>query len=330
MIGLKENCHIGIDVSKNILDIFILPSQKHMQFNNDPKGIEKLIKKLSAFTTAVIVIEATGGYEKLSAQSLTKAGFKVSVVNPRKVRDFAKAVGKLAKTDKLDAHIIALYSQKLEPQANVMCDEKHQTIVENNTRRRQLIDMIKMEKNRLDKVSKGQKESIDRILEALEKELKKINEEQEKAITSNAEYSEKYELLKSIKGVAGIVAAGIIADLPELGQISAKQISAIAGLAPYNCDSGSQRGKRAIWGGRASVRSILYMATLSAIRCNPAIKVFYQRLCGVGKQKKVALTACSHKLLIVMNAMIKNKQTWRSELLAPGESIVLKICRTSS
>jgi transposase len=304
-------CYTGIDVSKAILDVYVLPCKKYMQFKNDTKGIQKLSEKLKSFPQISIVMEATGGYEKPVAQSLQKSGLSVSVVNPRYIRDFAKALGKLAKTDRIDAEVIALYAEKMQPQANVAHNENQQTLAGLQARRRQLIDMITMEKNRLDKTSDELKKSIQRIIKALEKELQAINEALEKSIQNDADYAQKNMLLKSIKGVGSVVAAGLIADLPELGNVSAKQISALAGLAPYNRDSGTLRGKRTIWGGRASVRTTLYMATLVATRHNPQIKSFYERLCNAGKQKKVALTACMHKLLIIMNAMIKHNELWR-------------------
>ena len=305
-------CYIGIDVSKAILDVYILPFKKYMQFKNDIKGIQKLTEKLKSFPQASIVMEATGGYEKPIAQSLQKAGLSVSVVNPRPIRDFAKALGKLAKTDRIDAEVIALFAEKMQPKANVTYNENQQKLTELNARRRQIIEMITMEKNRLDKASNELKKSIQRIIKALEKELQAINEALEKSIQNDADYAQKNALLKSIKGVGSVVAAGIIADLPELGNVGPKQISALAGLAPYNRDSGTLRGKRTIWGGRASVRTTLYMATLVATRHNPQIKSFYERLCNAGKQKKVAITACMHKLLIVMNAMIKHNESWRT------------------
>jgi transposase len=311
MMVQNGKCYTGIDISKAILDVYVLPYKKYMQFKNDTKGIQKLTEKLKTFSQASIVMEATGGYEKPVAQSLQKAGFRVCVVNPRPIRDFAKALGKLAKTDRIDAEVIALFSEKMQPQANMVYNESQQKLANLNARRRQIIDMITMEKNRLDKVNDELKKSIKRIIKALEKELETINEALEKTIQNDAGYTQKNILLKSIKGVGSVVSAGIIADLPELGNVSAKQISALAGLAPYNRDSGTLRGKRTVWGGRASVRTMLYMATLVATRHNPQIKNFYERLCNAGKQKKVAITACMHKLLIIMNAMIKHGEPWR-------------------
>ena len=311
MMVQDENCYIGIDVSKESLDLFIRPFNKYMQFKNDAKGINKLIGKLKSFQNASIGMEATGGYEKPAAQALAKTGHSVSVTNPRQIRDFAKAMGKLAKTDRIDAETIALFVEKMQPRPNAVYNEDQQKLAEYNARRRQLVEMINMEKNRLDKVSGELKKSIKRIIKVLEKELQELNNFLTKVIQSNAEYAHKNELLTSIKGVGAVTAASIIADLPELGSINAKQISGLVGLAPYNRDSGTMRGKRTIWGGRATVRSSLYMAALVAIRYNEQINKFYVRLCAAGKKKKVALVACMRKLLIIMNTMIKNNEPWR-------------------
>lgn len=311
MIDQGTKFYIGIDVSKDTLDVFISPISKHMQFKNDVKGIKQLTKKFDLFTPVTIVMEATGGYERPVAQALAKANFTVAVLNPRQIRDFAKALGKLAKTDKIDAHIIALFAEKMQPKANVVCNENQQNLADNNARRRQLIEMIGMEKNRLEKATDFQRKSIKRVLKILEKELISVDEAQKEAIKNDEQCAQKNELLQSIKGVGTIVAAGIISDLPELGRLTAKEIAALVGLAPYNRDSGTLRGKRAIWGGRSSVRCILYMATIVAMRHNYQIKAFYQRLCNAGKVKKVAITACMRKLLIIMNAMVKNNKTWR-------------------
>lgn len=306
----NDKCYIGIDVSKKTLDVFMLPLKEFMQFENNAAGIRKLLKKLSAFCDPSVVMESTGGYEKPVAQALAKGNISTAVINPRQIRDFAKALGRLAKTDRIDAEVIAIFAEKMQPRANVTCDENQQKLADYNARRRQLIDMITMEKNRLDKISKEMKKSILRIIKLLQAELEKINDYLEKTIQSDSKYTRRDELLQTIKGVGCVVAAGLIADLPELGNLSGKQITALAGLAPLNRDSGTLRGKRAIWGGRASVRRTLYMATLVAMRHNAKIKVFYDRLCAAGKQKKVAIIACMHKLLIIMNAMVKANQPW--------------------
>lgn len=304
--------YIGVDVSKPFLDIFISPLNQFLQFKNNPSGIRKLIQQINSLTPSLIVMESTGGYEKLSANALAEKKISVAIVNPRQIRDFAKATGTLAKTDRIDARIIALFAEKIQLNKTLVFNEVEQTLAEKNARRRQLVDMITMEKNRLDKASKDIKKSLRHIINVLEKELKKVNDDLEKTIQSNQDTAHKTQLLKTIKGVGSVVANSLLAELPELGKLNEKQISALVGLAPFNRDSGSLRGKRSIWGGRASVRCALYMATLVATRHNLIIKAFYEKLCRAGKMKKVALIACMHKLVIIMNSMIKHDLPWRS------------------
>lgn len=305
-----EKCYIGVDVSKPILDLYILPSNKYMQFTNDLKGIAKLIKKLAGMPVALVVMEATGGYEKPLAHSLQKAGFSVSVVNPRTVRDFAKALNQLAKTDKIDAQVIALFGQKLEPRPNAIQSEALEKISELTSRRIQLKKMINMESNRLDKVSKDLVNLIQEHIEFMKTQLVKLNAVIEEMMSITPEFAQKNAIIRTMKGVGPITASGLIASLPELGAIGHKQISALAGVAPINRDSGSLRGKRIPWGGRSEVRTTLFMATLVAVRHNPQLKKFYNHLLEKGKTKMVALTACMHKMLIILNAMVKNNQAW--------------------
>ena len=307
----SEKIYLGIDVSKAHLDVFILPTKKYMQFSNDGCGIEKLLKKVEQlFPDALIVMESTGGYEAPLSQALSQAHLNVCVVNPRQIRDFAKAAGTLAKTDKVDAQIIALFASKLEPRPNVVYDEQQQKMVANNTRRRQLIAMIIAEKNRLDKATLEQTQSIKRVLEVLENELAQVEQAQEQLLEQDEMLIEKKRILKSIKGIGLVTAIAMLCELPELGALTHKQIAALAGVAPFNRDSGTLKGKRTIWGGRASVRTALYMPTLVAIKHNPQIRDFYERLLKAGKGKMTAVIACMRKLLIIMNAMIRNKQAW--------------------
>lgn len=306
----EEKIYIGVDVSKSMLDVFILPSRKYMQFDNNESGIQKLTSKLKLFPNCLVVLESTGGYEMPLAYALSQVEIDTCVMNPRQIRDFAKAIGRLAKTDKIDAEIIALYASKVEPKANVLFNKTQHDLNRNNSRRQQLIDMITMEKNRLDKASPEQRESIQRILEALEKELALINDAQRTLIASEKEFSNKMELLKSIKGIGEVTATSVLAELPELGLLNSKAIAALAGVAPFNRDSGTLKGKRTIYGGRASVRKALYMATLVATRFNSKIRTFYVRLCAAGKAKKTAIIACMRKLLVCMNAMIRKNQLW--------------------
>lgn len=305
------NVYIGIDVSKHCLDIVIHPNNKYMQFKNSLQDIKKIISKASKFNNPLVVMEATGGYEKTLVTELQKANINVCVVNPRQIRDFAKAFGILAKTDKIDAKVIALFASKKELKPNLVLSEEQHKISENNARRQQLINMIVQEKNRLDKASPEQRKSINRILKALEKELKVINSTQEKIIEESKEFTEKKEILESVKGIGGITANAIIAELPEIGTLGKKQISSLAGLAPHCRDSGTLKGKRTIWGGRASVRKALYMATLTAIKYNPIIKAFFSKLCLAGKAKMTAIIACMRKLLVIINAMVHKKEKWK-------------------
>lgn len=303
-----KKCYVGIDVSKTYLDVMIETSYSRQ--TNDASGLLLLMEKLRLLPSPMIVMEASGGYEKYAAQTLMTAGFSVSIANPRQVRDFAKAIGKLAKTDKVDAGLLALFGEKIQPEPGVICTENQVKISENNMRRHQLVEMIVMEKNRLDKVNTEIKKSILRMIKMLEKELKRIDKEILTLIEKDVVAKKKNTLLKSVPGVGSVTAATLIGDLPELGQLTSKKIASLAGLAPFNRDSGLYRGKRSIWGGRASVRTGLYMATLVATRHNAKIKAFYQRLCAAGKGKKVALVACMRKLLVIINAMIKHEKMW--------------------
>jgi transposase len=313
MMNQEEKIYIGVDVSKSLLDITILPNKKYMQFKNDLDGIQRFIKKMNQFPNALVVMESTGGYEKLLATHLFKANHKLCVMNPRRIRDFAKSMGILAKTDKIDSDVIALFASKIEPEPNFAYDEETNQLAENNARRRQLIDLITIEKNRLDKASPKHAKGIKRVIKFLTKELHKIDSEQQKLLESNAEFAEKAKQLISVKGIGEVTARALLAELPELGKLGSKQIASLAGLAPFNRDSGKFKGLRTIWGGRATVRCALYMATLVATRHNTAIRAFYQRLLASGKKKKVAITACMHKLLIIINAMVKNKTMWQEK-----------------
>lgn len=306
--------HIGIDVSKKNLDICIRLTGEIFQEPNDSNGLKQLSKKLSAYSPCLIVMEATGGYELNALIALQRADFNVAVVNPRQVRDFAKATGRLAKTDCIDAAVLAHFGEAIRPTPKMKVLQEQLELLQLQQRRKQLVDMLVMEKNRLytvrDKIKKHVKESI----AFFERQLKTIANNIAEHIDKNKELSEKSKLLATTKGVGIVTAAVLITELPELGKLSHKEIAALVGVAPLNRDSGSMKGKRSIWGGRGSVRTSLYMATLTAIKFNPAIKAFYQRLCDAGKLKKVALIACMRKLLIVLNAMIKNNTPWQVQM----------------
>jgi transposase len=312
MSKLVEKYYIGVDISKHHLDIHILPLNLQERFPNDNKGYSAIIKKVQKLGgPLIIVLEATGGYEKPLVQAINKATLSYAVVNPRQIRDFAKACGQLAKTDTIDAKIIALFAQKIQPMPSVCQNEQQQRRAELHARRRQLVDMITMEKNRLDKVSLALKKSIARVIQALEKELAVVEQELEQCMVTEPATQRIYHLLRTFKGVGHITALALLATLPELGQLKAKQITALVGLAPFNVDSGRMRGKRRVWGGRANTRCALYMATLVAVRHNTQLKAFYDRLLQAGKVKMVALTASMHKMLVILNAMVKYEQPWR-------------------
>ena len=308
----KQKFYIGIDVSKSILDVTVLPLNQHMSFDNNKTGIKAFRNYIKSFPCAKVVMEATGGYEKLCAKMLMVKNIPVSVVNPRQIRDFAKAIGELAKTDKIDSYVIALFAEKIQPKPSVMLEKNNQKMNELNARRLQIVEAITMEKNRLDKASTEIKKSINRHIKFLQKELADIENKQQELIRSDCELSNLYSLLCTAKGIGPAVATGLIANLPELGKLSSKQIAALAGVAPFNRDSGTLRGQRTIWGGRAVIRSQMYMATLVAIRFNDKIRTFYNRLCEAGKAKKTAIIACMRKLLICLNAMVKNNQPWQN------------------
>lgn len=310
MTMLDEKIYIGIDVSKTRLDVYVLPSKYYFHVDNNPAGQDQLLQTLATLNCALVVIEPTGGYEKTIVDRLHQAEQALACVNPRRVRDFARSLGKLVKTDRVDAQVLALYGQCIQPLPSVMISEQQQSLAEINARRRQLVDMIVMEKNRLMKAGRHTKSSVEAVIKILEDELAKIDEALQQSIQQDCECQRKMKILTSAKGIGIVTATGLIATLPELGNLTNKQITAMAGLAPYNRDSGQYRGQRKIQGGRAAVRQSLYMGTLVATRHNDTIKAFYQRLCAAGKPKKVALVACMHKILMILNTMVKHDTMW--------------------
>ena len=302
--------YIGIDVSKDSLDAAAYPIKKRWSFANDETGINQLIKELSKLMPALIVVESTGGYETSVAYALQKAHIVCAVVNPREVRDFAKATKKLAKTDQIDAQVLAHFAAVIQPEPRSLSDEKARELEAILGRRRQVVEMLTAEKNRLHHAGYPVKEDIQMHIAFLEKRLQNCDSSLEGRIEESPVQREKYALLQSVPGVGPNVAMTLLIGLPELGTLNRWQIAALVGVAPFNHDSGSKRGTRHIWGGRPGVRAPLYMATLVATRFNPLIKQFYTRLCVAGKVKKVALTACMRKLLIILNAMLKHRVPW--------------------
>ena len=308
---MEEKVFVGVDVSKDSLDVAIGAQKEIITFANDQKGVDALLKKLRLIDVQLIVFESTGGYELLATSCLAEAGLAVVIVNPRQVRSFAKATGILAKTDAIDARVIARFAEAVKPEVRRLKDHQTLELTAFVTRRRQIIEMIVAERNRLKLANKRNKKDIKDHIRWLQKRLDKIESDIGKMIQSSAIWRYKDDILQSVPGIGPITSATLICDLPELGVLSPKKIAMLAGLAPLNCDSGKYKGRRRIWGGRGSVRSILYMATLAAIRCNPAIKGFYQRLLAAGKCHKVAATACMRKLLIIVNAMLRDQTLWQ-------------------
>jgi transposase len=293
------------------LDVASFPQEESWTEANEEKGIESLAKALKKQKPNLIVLEATGGLEIPLAGALAAAALPVVVVNPRQVRDFAKATGKLAKTDSLDALILARFGEAVRPQVRPLKDEEAQELSALVTRRRQVVEMITAEKNRLMTAPKRVQRDIRAHIRWLEKRLDDTNENVKKLIKSSPIWREKDQLLQSVPGVGPTLSATLLCQLPELGTLDRRQMAALVGVAPLNRDSGLFRGRRTVWGGRAHVRAVLYMSALAAVRYNPVLRNFYLRLCEAGKPKKVALTACMRKLLTILNAIIKNRTPWQ-------------------
>lgn len=301
---------VGIDVSKAQLDVGIRPTGERESFTNDKVGIKTLVKRLAKIEPTLIVLEATGGYERQVTRALVSADLPVVVVNPRQVRDFAKATGQLAKTDSIDAVVLAHFAEAVRPQLRSLPDAVTLELRALTSRRRQILAMIAAENNRMEMTSKAVAKRIGAHVRWLEQELERANQELDRAIEQSPIWKENEELLRSAKGIGPVTSRTLLAELPELGTLDRKQISALVGVAPFSRDSGSLKGRRCIWGGRAPVRCALYMATLVASRRNPVIRDFYNRLTAKGKIFKVALVACMRKLLTIINSMIKHKTSW--------------------
>lgn len=301
---------IGIDVSKARLDVAVRPSGESESVSNDEDGIKALVKRLGEIQPALIVLEATGGVERLVARALSSAELPVVVVNPRQVRDFAKATGQLAKTDSIDAGVLARFGEAVRPALRPFPDEVTLELRALIARRRQITEMIVAERNRLSGASKSVRKRIAAHIRWLEAELVRADKDLDQSIRQSPIWRENEDLLRSVPSIGPVVSRTLLAELPELGRLNRKQIAALVGIAPLNRDSGTLRGRRAIWGGRASVRAALYMAALVASRRNAAIRAFYKRLRHAGKAPKVALVACMRKLLTILNSMIKHKTRW--------------------
>ncbi|TVZ40848.1 transposase [Alteromonadaceae bacterium 2753L.S.0a.02] len=307
---IKQQRNIGIDVGKSFLDIYILELDRHWQIHNVKDEIHHLVKTLGRFHLTRIVVEATGGYERQVVEALAEAEMPVVIVQPMNIRQFAKAQGVLAKTDKLDARVIAQFAAVMQPPIRSINSKKVRLIRDLLARKRQLTEARTQELNREQRAEKAIALSHRRILRLLDKELSWVNDRLSKEVSQVAEWQHTFELLLSVPGIGPGVAHTLLGELPELGSLSNRQVGALCGLAPYNRDSGMMRGRRRIKGGRAPIRTVLYMAMLSAIQCNPIMKRFYQRLVAEGKHKKVALTACMRKMMTILNAIVRDGCVW--------------------
>ena len=310
----KEKAYIGIDIAKASMDIAVHATGQGWNFPNNDRGIAKAVACLQKLSPTLVVLEATGGIELPLAAAIAAEEIPVVVVNPRQVRDFAKATGRLAKTDTLDARVIAHFAAVVNPAPHPLPDAQAQEFKAIIARRRQIIEMITAEKNRLNTSRKTVRERIQSHIIWLEQELVNIDKDLSRSVKESPVWREKDILLQSAPGVGPVLSITLLAELPELGTLNRREIAALVGVAPINRDSGAFKGRRTVWGGRAQVRAVLYMATLAATRHNPVIKAFYQRLCAAGKAKKVALTACMRKLLVILNAMLKHRTSWRYEI----------------
>lgn len=300
---------VGIDVSQEYLDVAVSGRERVLRIANDETRLQCLARELEESAPELIVMEASGGYERLPAAVLLKAGLPVAVVNPRQARDFARSLGRLAKTDAIDAGVLARFAEVLKPEPAQLSGESEEQLRELDQRRRQLIEMIVAERNRLRHAPRTANR-IEEHLRWLEDEVTRTDKEIEAVIESDASLQEKAAILESVPGVGPVLTVTLLSGLPELGHLNRKEIAALVGVAPLNWDSGKLRGKRAIWGGRAHVRTVLYMAALVASRHNPAIRALYDRLLEAGKPKKVALVAAMRKLLITLNSMLRTRTIW--------------------
>lgn len=317
MDKMSNSVVIGIDISKDRLDVACLPAsvQSLSSFDNDAKGHARLIAFLQALSPRLVVLESTGGYQRVVVAALAAAGLPVVVVNPRQVRDFARALGILAKTDAIDAMVIARFGEQVNPTLRPIPDAESAALTDLLARRRQLVELRTAESNRLSQaVALRIKSSIRAILNAIEKQIESIDDDLDEHIKRSPAWKEKEDLLTGVPGIGKLTARTLLACLPELGNASRQSIAALVGVAPINRDSGMMRGKRTTWGGRKVVRSALYMAALVATRYNPVLKTQYAKLVAAGKAKKLALIACTRKLLVILNAMLRNKTPWRSNL----------------
>ena len=313
MANLKKSksvVNVGVDVGKSSLDVYIHEKDIYWQEDNTVEGIKRLLKRLSYYQVERLVMEATGRYEFMLAEAAYNKGLPVCIAKPLSVRRYAGAINQLAKTDKIDAALIAQFAAIVQPRVTPQKSKNLISIKNLISRRRQLINLRTQEINRMKIMGKAFESSCKRIIRTLDTEIQRMEVRLARQVEQQAEWTEKQTLLKSAPGVGDTLIYTLLADLPELGTLNNREISALVGVAPFNRDSGKMRGKRRIRGGRAAIRTVLYMATLSATQCNPVIKAFYKKLLAQGKHKKVALTACMRKFITILNTMVKNKTEW--------------------
>lgn len=306
----RKEVWVGIDVSKLRLDVALGVEGELLQVGNDPGGFTILVEKLKALSPQLIVLEASGGYETALVAELVGAQLPVVVVNPRQVRDFARTTGQLAKTDALDARMLALFGERVRPPRRVLPDEMERELKVLMARRRQVVEMLVAEQNRLGQTPKMLHQRLHCHIDYLRKELAQLNRDLDQTLRRSALWREKEDLLRSVPGIGPVLSRTLLAELPELGRLNRREIGKLVGLAPLNRDSGMMRGRRTIWGGRASVRAALYMPTIVATHKNPVIADFYNRLIAAGKASKVARAAAMRKLLTILNAVLKNRTPW--------------------
>lgn len=307
---MSTSVYVGVDVSKSRLDLAVAERETPEVFANDEGGIAALVSHLRGLAPRLVVLEATGGYEIALASALGVARVPLAIVNPRQVRDFARALGRLAKTDAIDASVLALFAARVRPEARPLGDAAHQTLGALVARRRQLVEMLTAERHRLALADEAVRADIAAHIRWLEQRVKDVNADLHRHLKTSALWRAKDQLLRSVPGIGPTTAAVLLAELPELGRLEHRQVAALVGVAPFNHDSGRQRGVRITWGGRATVRAALYMATLVATRHNGVLRVFYRRLRAAGKPPKLALVATMRKLLTILNAMLKANEPW--------------------
>ena len=308
---MATSSYVGIDVSKDRLDIAVLAESKEQQVANTSQGIGQLVVWMLELEPELIVVEATGGYQRAVVDALFHAGLSVAVVNPARVRQFARACGLLAKTDKLDAQVLAVFGQRVQPKLYEGKSEAEKQLAALLVRRKQVEEMLKAEQNRLRTISPSLRSSVEQVMAVLKEQKKRLDEQIQELVKEQQAWQEQREILTSAPGVGPVTTATLLADLPELGKMDRKKIAALVGVAPMNYDRGKRRGYRKTKGGRTDVRSVLYMSTLVATRYNPVIRTQYQHLLKRGKEKKVALTACMRKFLTILNAMMRDQQPFR-------------------